>query len=159
MKIFLFIRNAFVLIGWTFVFLLFSNVLIDAIWHFDFLSNHSWSVLDAFWNNGGILKTTSDILLMTSLLILPFLWLVGFILVRRLNFLKIFLFPFDLLSRPFRSDDTKEPQRIVLKNLKSSQQTTEDLKAEIEEAAKPKKTKEAEDIRSEIIQKRTMSNK
>ena len=158
MKILRFLRNTLIFIGWTYFFIAFSNALIDLIWRFDFLSQKSWNILSTFWNNGGILKTTSDVLLITSLFLLPILWFVGFILVKRFNYLKIFLFPFNLLCSPFRKNFSAEPKRIVLKNLKSSQQTTEDIKAEIEAAAKPKKSQEAENIRSQIIQKRTKND-
>lgn len=147
-----FCRNFFVFIGWTGLFFTLSNLLIDIIWNFDFLSNRSWEILSNFWNKGGIIKTTSDVLLILSLCLLPLLWILGYILVLRLDYLKIFLFPIRLIYNLFSGTSSDTPKRIVLKNLKSSNQLVEEIKSEIE-SIKPKKSKEAETLRSSVIKK------
>ena len=157
MKILRFLRNLFVFIGWSVVFIVFTNFLIKLVWGFDFLSAHSWNILANFWNQGGVIKTTSDILLVLSLILLPLLWFLGFILAKKLNFWKIFTAPFSFVLKPFAENFSKEPERFVIKNIKSSQQQTEDIKAEIS-AIKPKKTKEAESIREELSRKRMQNN-
>ena len=157
MKFLRFFRNSLVFIAWTFFFVVFTNFLIKHIWGFDFLSVHSWSVLSNFWNQGGIIKTTSDVLLLLSLSLLPFLWIMGVFLTKRLNFWKIFSFPFKVLLRPFFSNDNKTPPRFVIKNIKSSQQQIEDIKAELG-SIKPKKSREAESLRAELSKKRIESN-
>ena len=63
-KLFRFFRNCIVFSGWLFVFILITNTLISAIWSFDYLSVKSWQIFSNFWNSGGVLKTTSDVLLL-----------------------------------------------------------------------------------------------
>lgn len=145
------IRNLLVLFGWTCIFSVISNTLITLVWNFNFLSVHSWQILSTFWNQGGVIKTSSDILLVSSLILLPFLWLIGFILALKLNYISIFLSPFGFFSRLFGGKDVGS-ERIVIKNLKSGRQVVEEIKAEIE-SLKPEKSKEAGNIRSEITKK------
>ena len=157
MKFFRFVRNLLVFIGWTFFFVVLSNFLIELIWKFDFLSLHSWSVLSDFWNHGGVIKTTSDVLLIASLLLLPVLWFTGLLLVKRLNFWNIFTYPFKIILTPFFPNDDKNPPRFVIKNIKSSQQQIEDIKTEIR-SIRPQKSQEAENLRTEISKKRSKNN-
>jgi len=157
MKILRFLRNLLVFVGWSILFIVFTNFLIKLVWGFDFLSAHSWNILANFWNQGGVIKTTSDVLLVSSLALLPLLWLLGFILVKKLDFWKIFTAPVRFVLKPFTENFSKEPQRFVIKNIKSSQQQAEDIKAEIS-AIKPKKAKEAESIREELSKKRMQNN-
>lgn len=151
-KIFKFLRRLLIFIGWTWLFTILSNILIFAIWNFDFMSARSWNLLSEFWNKGGVIKTTSDILLMASLFLLPFLWLTGYFLALKINYAQLLFLPFELFHRLFRDNKNDEPERIVLKNIKSSQQQVEDIKAELE-SMKPEKAKKAGNIRSEITQK------
>ena len=153
-KILRIFRNLIVLIGWSILFIALSNYAIRLLWRFDFLSPHSWNVLIAFWNEGGVIKTTSDILLLSTLALLPFLWLVGFFLVIKINFTSVFLYPVNLLYNIFNINNHAQTQRVVIKNIKSSQQIADDYMAEID-AVKQKKTKEAENIRQKIIKKRS----
>lgn len=151
-KLLKFIRGLLVFIGWTGIFTVFSNILISMIWNFDFMSARSWQLLSEFWNSGGVIKTTSDILLLASLFMLPFLCLVGFILALKINYARILLWPVKLIDSLLNSKSDNEPERVVLKNQKSSQQIIEDIKMEID-SLKPEKAKEAGNIRSEITKK------
>ena len=151
-KLFYFIRCSLVFIGWSALFFLASNFLINLIWRFDFMSSHSWNVLSSFWNQGGVIKTSSDILLISSLFLLPFLWLIGYILVLKLNYINIFLFPINLILGLFNRNDASKPERIIIKNLKSNEQFIEDIKNEID-SIKPKEAEKAKNIRSKITQK------
>ena len=126
----------------------------SAVWRFDFLSSHSWKILYAFWDEGGVIKTTSDILLLFSLLFLPFLWVGGFLLVKKVDYASLFFFPFSFVSHLFGESESSQPKRFLIKNIKTSQQIAEDYKAEIE-SVKTSKTKGADSIRQSIIQKRT----
>ena len=157
MKFFRFLRNLLVFICWTFAFIVLSNFLIKLIWGFDFLSTHSWNVLSVFWNQGGVIKTTSDILLLASLFLLPFLWFTGAILIKRLNFWWLFTLPFRIILKPFIKSDDKTPPHFVIKNMMSSQQQIEDIKTEIS-SIKPKKSQEADNLRAEISKKRAENN-
>ncbi len=151
-KIIRLIRGIFVLIGWTGVFIFLSNLLTSIIWNFNFMSSRSWDILSSFWNHGGVIKTTSDVVLITILLTLPLFWLIGYILVLKLNYTKILLYPINLIYNIFTPKTNKEPERIVIKNIKSSQQMVDDIKAEID-SLKPEKSKEAGNLRSEINKK------
>lgn len=155
-KIFYFIRGIVIFTVWSIVFSLFSNFLINLIWRFDFMSAHSWNILSSFWNQGGVIKTASDILLISSLFLLPFLWLIGYILVLKLDYIKIFLAPINWVSSIFNSNT--KPERIIIKNLKSNSQFIEDIKNEID-SLKPQEAKRARDIRSEITQKLSKESK
>ena len=152
-KIFLVIRNSFIFVIWTIIFVSISNALVKLIWNFDFTSAISWQILSNFWHQGGIIKTTSDVLLITTLIFLPPLWLIGFILSLKLNYLKIITFPIKFIAKIFNTDKNKEPERIVIKNIKSSQQMIDDIKNELD-SIKPEKSKEAGNIRSEVTKKR-----
>lgn len=151
-KILQLFRSILVFVGWTFVFISISNLAISLTWNFNFLSIKSWKILYTFWNNGGVLKTSSDILLITSLFSLPLWWLIGFYFALKIKYINVLLSPIKLFYKIFDGKLDTEPERIVIKNMKSSQQMIEDIKAEIE-ALKPEKSKEAGNIRSEITKK------
>lgn len=156
-KLFRLIRNILILIGWTWIFSAASNALITLVWNFNFMSARSWEILSAFWNQGGVIKTSSDILLLSSLFLLPFLWLIGYILAIKFNYAAILLYPVDLISR-LLEQKSDHSERIVLKNLKPSHQIIEDIKTEID-SLKPEKSKEALNIRSKITKKLTQDIK
>lgn len=152
-KILRLLRNSVVFICWTVLFTFVSNNLMNIVWNFNFMSAKSWQILSYFWNEGGVLKTSSDVLLVTTLLFLPFFWIIGFILSIKLNYINLLTIPFSFIYRLFNKNEDKEPERIIIKNIKSSQQMIDDIKAEIE-SIKPEKSKEAGNIRSEINKKR-----
>ncbi len=147
-----FCRNFLILIGWTWFFFGFSNLLIDMIWNFDFLSDRSWQILLNFWNKGGIIKTTSDVLLIFSLLLLPIIWIIGYFQILKLDYLKLFLYPIRFIYSIFDRRALERPKRIVLKNIKSSDKLIEEIKSEIE-SIKPEKSTGAENLRSTITKK------
>ncbi len=146
------IRAALIFVIWTVLFAFLSNQLIFLVWNFDFMSAHSWNILSTFWSQGGVIKTTSDVLLLMALFLLPFVWLTGFIFALRKNYLKLLTAPF----RIFCCRKPAEPERIVIKNIKSSQQMIEEIKNEIN-SVKPEKSKKAGNIRSKI--KQTLAQK
>ncbi len=153
-KLLRFLRASLVLTCWSSLFILCSNLLINLIWRFNFMSAKSWEVLASFWNQGGVLKTTSDILLITTLILLPVFWLIGFIFALKLKYIPLLLRPISFVFSLFHRHDDEEPERIVLKNIKSSQQIVEDIKTEIE-SIKPKESRFAGNFRSEITKKLT----
>ena len=148
-KILKFIRGILIFVIWTPLFIYLSNILIYQIWNFNFLSSASWNILSSFWNHGGVIKTTSDILLLLSLFLLPFLWFTGFVISLKINYFKALV---GLFSRFCTSKNPQQPERIIIKNLKNSKQIVEDIKNEIE-SIKPQKSEEAGNIRSEITKK------
>ncbi len=150
-KILKFFRNFLVLTGWTFVFLFVSRLLMSLIWSFDFLSYHSWSVFSKFWNSGGVLKSFPDIMLLICLFMLPFLWFLGLRKALKLNYISVALYPFLAINR-FLGPKNLIPERIVLKNVKTTQQMVEDIKEEIA-SIKPAKNEKAGSIRDTINKK------
>lgn len=151
-KLMRFFRNLLIFIGWSFIFMFISNIFMSLVWNFNFLSVRSWQLLSEFWNNGGVIKTTADVLLISFLFLLPILWFIGFLLVLKINYIKIFILPLVLFDKIFGSKKNSEPERVVLKNMKPTQQIVEDIKNELE-SMKPEKSKEAGNIRSEITKK------
>ena len=151
-KIFYFIRGIIVLAGWSILFFLSSNFLINLIWHFNFMSPHSWNILSSFWNHGGVIKTASDIFLISSLFLLPFLWLIGYILVLKLNYIRLFLSPISYFLSIFYHNSKGNPERIIIKNLKNNSQIIEEIKSKID-SIKPQESEKAKNIRSKITQK------
>ena len=147
-KILRVIRNTVVFILWTLFFISFIKTLIAVLWNFDILSNHSWQTLFSYWNRGGVFKTAPDIILLILLFLLPFLYIIGFIKVKKINFIKLITSFFGL----FFKDNIEEPERVVIKGMKTTQQLINDVKNEIE-SLKPEKNKEAGSIRSNILQK------
>lgn len=147
-KILKFIRNIIVFVLWTIFFVCFFNTLISVLWNFNILSAQSWQTLLSYWNRGGVFKTAPDIVLLVLLLLLPFIYIIGFIKVKKLNFFKLITSFFGL----FFKDNIEEPERVVIKGMKTTQQMIDDVKNEIE-SLKPEKNKEASSIRSNILQK------
>ena len=151
-KLFRLIRSFLVFFGWTYLFYEISLWVVFLLWNFNISSPKSWGILQTFWNNGGVLKTTSDILLLATLIFLPLVWLTGFFFALKINYTKLFSFPISLFRKTFKIEKNKIPERIIIKNIKSSNQAVEDIKMEIE-SIKPQKSIEADHIRSQIIKK------
>ena len=154
-KILKFIRGLLIFIIWTPLFIYLSNILLYYIWNFDFLSSNSWNILFSFWDHGGVIKTFSDILLISSLFLLPFICFFGFILSLKIKYLPLILKPIDYILSFFDED---KPERIVIKNLKSRDHYIEDIKNQID-SIKPQENQKSKDIRSEITQKLSQSIK
>ena len=68
-----------------------------------------------------------------------------------MQYKEFFLKPIDLIINLFSSSDT-DSERLVLKNIKDSEQIIEEIKTEID-SIKPEESKNASDIRSDITQK------
>ena len=67
---------------------------------------------------------------------------------KKINFLKLIISFFGL----FFKDNIEDPERVVIKGMKTTQQLINDVKNEIE-SLKPEKNKEAGSIRSNILRK------
>ena len=106
-----------------------------------------------YWNSGGVIKTASDVILIISLILLPFLWLWGYRKSLRVRYLQLLLKPVNMVYDLFnRSSDNSD--RVVIRNIKSSSQQIEDIKNELN-SLKPKKAKETNDIRYNLKEKVT----
>jgi len=142
------IRNLIVFVLWTFLFVFLSQKLFILIWNFDILSPYSWNIISDFWNKGGSFKTYQDIIFLTLLLSLPFLYFFGLRKAKKLNYANMFLAVF----HRFFNEKIDEPERIVLKGMKSTQQYVDDVKNELE-SLKPEKNQEASSIRANVLKK------
>lgn len=147
-KLFNLIKNIVAFVIWSLFFVFFFKTLTSVIWNFNILSPRSWETLFSFWNRGGVFKTAPDIVLLFLLLLLPFIYIFGYLKVRKINFLKII---FSTISSWF-TKEIEDPERVVIKGMKTTKQMIDDVKSEIE-SLKPDKTTEAGSIRSNIIKK------
>lgn len=147
-KILKFLRNCLVFVIWTSLFIFIFKTLIYLVWSFDITSVKSWQTILQYWNQGGVFKTAPDIILLFLLLLLPFIYFIGFIKAKRINYIKSISSFFGFF---FREKD-EEPERIVIKGMKTTQQMINEVKNELE-SLKPEKNKEAGNIRSNILKK------
>lgn len=76
----------------------------------------------------------------------------GWRLLTRVNYLNILLFPVNAYNRYIINKYGHDSSRIILKNLKSSQKSIEEIKARLE-SIKPEAPKEVNTIREEIRKK------
>lgn len=147
-KLLKFSRNCIVFILWTIFFVFVVKNLLYVFWRFDILSVRSWQTISNYWNSGGVFKTAPDITLLFLLILLPFIYIFGFIKTKKINFFKLI---FSLFA-PLFKEKIEDPERIVIKGIKSTEQYVEEIKSEIE-AIKPEKNKESSSIRSNILKK------
>ena len=142
------IKNIIVFMVWSIIFVSFIKTLMFLIWNFDITSSHSWKTLFSFWNQGGVFKTIPDIALLLLLILSPFIYIFGYIKIKKINISKTIFF---LLTSLFTRKE-KDPERIVIKGIKTTQQMIEDVKSEIE-SIKPDKSNEAGNVRTNILKK------
>lgn len=152
-KILHFLSNLFLALLWTWIFVWLTDILFILLWNFDFTSAQSWQIVINYWNNGGVIKTASDITLFIALLLLPLFWYFGWRRLRKVKFLQLAVAPINMLYRLLNSGSDKS-ERIVIRNIKSSQQRMDDIKSELD-GIKPAKNQSSQGIRSNIINKRT----
>ena len=130
-----------------------SNKLVLIIWNFDFLSSKAWKIFhNWFINQKGVINTPSDVFLLIVMLTLPILWLIGCFFVVKKNILKVIATFFVKLINVFYSQKDLEPERIIIKNIKSDVKEIEEIKTEME-SFKPKKASSAGNLRNEITKK------
>ena len=146
-KLLHFLRNLIVLIGWTYVFIYLADILFIMIWNFDFTSSSSWQIVSSYWNSGGTIKTTSDILLFAALGLLPIFWLIGLLRVLKIKYLQWFLCPVRLFYNIFNRSSL--PDRIAIRYTKSNEQRAEEIKNELS-SLKPSKAESSSNIRSDV---------
>ena len=150
-KFLLFLRGLLILCLWMFIFAHLANILFIAIWNFNLLSPNSWHVISSYWNGGGIIKSAQDVLLFTAMALLPIFFYIGWRFCLKINYLNLLLSPVYLFYRLINRD-TKEIKRIVIHNIKSTEQRAEEIKSEIE-SLKPSKSESAQQIRTQIQRK------
>lgn len=147
------LRNLFIGLIWSYVYLLIANSLLINFWNFSTLSANSWRLLRTYWESGGSIKAGKDYLLLTILLLLIPLWLWGWRRLIKTNYLEILLFPIRYYNSYIIRKYGTSSSRILLKNMGRSKKITE----QIEEMSKPKsqaKTdEEVNKIRNAVAEK------
>ena len=142
------LRNITILFLWTYLFIFIAKNFALLVWNFNILSQDSWDIISTYWNKGGSFKTSQDLIFITFLLSLPFLYLFGFKRIQKINFSKIFLSVFNR----FFEEKIADPERVVIKGMKTNKQYIDEIKGKIE-SIKPEKNKEPSEIRSSILKK------
>ncbi len=157
-KIFKFIR--FTLIGsiWSYCFFFITNFAFYNIWNFNFMSSKSWKTVSAFWNRGGIIKSSSDYIFFFVMISLPLIWILCWKKLLKVNYTDLLLYPIKAYNRRIIQKYGTDSPRIVLKNMKSNQKIIDEIKEQIA-SIKPEKNKESGNIRSEINKKLNQLNK
>lgn len=155
-KILKFIR--FLIIGtiWSYVFIALSNFMLVYFWNFNLFSTRSWQTISYFWEAGGVIKSAKDYFFLFILFSLPWIWLLGWKKLHKVNFIEILLLPITLYNRHIIKKYGHKSAKIMLKNLKSSQQMIEEIKNQLE-SIKPEKPQEVANIREEIEKQITSS--
>lgn len=146
------IRNLIIGTIWTYLFMVLANLVLFYLWNFNLFSAHSWKTIGYFWEAGGVIKKAKDYLFLFMLLCVPWFWIWGWRLLTRVNYLNILLFPVNAYNRYIINKYGHDSSRIILKNLKSSQKSIEEIKARLE-SIKPEAPKEVNTIREEIRKK------
>ena len=157
-KILCIFRFTFIGCIWTFLFFIISNYVIYKLWNFNFMSARSWQTISTFWNKGGVINTFYDYLFFIVLFSLPFIWIICWKKLLKINYTSILLSPLTAYNRHVIKKYGQDSSRIVLKNIKSSQVMIEEIKEQLE-SIKPEKSKETLNIRAEINKKLNQINK
>ncbi len=152
-KILRLIRSLLIITAWTFLFSCVFRALFIAVWNFDFTSDVSWSIMREYWNRGGIIKSPMDIALFVALALLPIFWFIGLRKALKVNYLQFIISPLEGLRRLF-NEKSFSNERVVIRNLKSSQQRAEEIKEELT-SMKPAKAESSQNIRTQIRKKRS----
>ena len=122
------------------------------------MSAHSWQTIIRFWNSGGVIKSSADYIFLGTLCSLPLIWIWGWRYFLKLNYLEVLLYPINSYNRYVIKKYGQSSNRIVLRNLKSSQKIIEEIKNQLE-SIKPEKNKEVINIRNNVNQKLQNLNK
>lgn len=146
-----FLHLSLIAVLWTWLFVKITNLLFIEVWNFNFTSTHSWNIVKGFWERGGNIKTTQDILLFVALILLPVFWFIGLRLALKINYINLLFLPFNLVSSLFGLG-SKLPERAVIRPTKSTEQQIEEIKTEIA-SIKPQKNQNTSSIRSAIKEK------
>ena len=142
------LQNIILWLIWTFLFIFIIKAFFLLVWNFDILSVKHWRVISTYWNKGGSFNTYQDLLFLLFLLSIPFLYIITLRKILKTNFIKLFT---SLISRVF-DRKIEEPERVVIKGMKTNQQYINDIKNELT-SLKPEKNKESSLIRTNILKK------
>ncbi|MDD4556845.1 MAG: hypothetical protein PHE89_05935 [Alphaproteobacteria bacterium] len=128
-KIFLLIKFSITTMAWGYIYFHAMRFLFLKFWNFDIVYLENWNIIAEFWQGGGIIQTSKDILFMTSIILSLPLGL--YILKKSLSFKYTSLItkPIEIYDRYILNKYDGNSSRLVLKNLstKAEKVSLEDL--------------------------------
>lgn len=147
-------------VAWTTLYAYVVSLLMRYFWHFEFLNPRYWKIINKFWQNGGIIDTTSEYMfIFTIILIIP-LWVLGWKKAIKLDYIKVIFFPVFWYNSYINKKYDQAPSRVVLKNMgsgknkkQSPQQMMEEMIASRMPSATNKKDLNSNKIRSNLEEK------
>lgn len=101
---------------WLYVFLSVCQFIFLHVWNFNLFSVADWKIINAFWNNGGTIKSATDFLFLTSFVLILIFGVWGGKKLYLLKFSEILQLPFEYYSR-WELKRYGETSRIVIKNI------------------------------------------
>ena len=153
------IRFCFIFTVWTGIFMSAVVYLFKMIWNFNILKEEHWQIILNFWNQGGVINSTQEILFFIALLLIIPLWYIGLKKALKISLIKIFFFPFFVYDAYQERKYNKAPKSIVLKNMgmnfgkKSPRQAMEEMIASRMPKETDKKDLNSSKIRSSLEEK------
>lgn len=140
-------------IVWSYLFFYYANILFLYFWGFDLFSPAGWQKIAAFWNHGGIICEGKDYAFLFTILLLPFVWIIGWRWLCRIRLSKIITWPFEAYNRHIiKKYGSQAGKRFVLKNMGQSTKIEEDIKIATN-AVKPNPEQDADKIREAVKNK------
>ncbi len=133
--------------------------LFKTIWNFNILKAKHWQIISRFWEEGGVINSTQEILFFSTLLLIIPLWYIGLKKALKVSLVKIFFFPFFMYDAYQERKYNKAPKSIVLKNMgtsftkKSPRQAMEEMIASRMPKETDKKDLNSSKIRSSLEEK------
>ncbi len=157
-KLFRFFRGLLIGALWTYVYVIVADFVMQLLWNFNFLSARSWQTISRFWESGGVINTGKDFIFLLMLLMVPVLWVWGWRLLLRADYVAVLLWPLAAYNRHIIKKYGQDSKRIILRNIKSSQKIIEEIKDQLD-SIKPAKSKEVGNIRNGVFEKLGEINK
>ena len=142
---------------WSYIYLYGTLLLFKSVWGFNYLSRSNWRVISGFWNQGGKIRTGSDYLFITCLILLVPLWLWGWKKLYKANLFAFLLAPILWYQKKKADKYIKGMSRIKIHNIGIS--VGEDIKQDFENKLKEqqaeiqKSPKAATHIRADLSNK------
>ena len=160
-KISQFIRFCFICALWSLVFLSVTAYFFKTVYNFNLFKKQHWQIISRFWEEGGVINTTQEVLFILCLLAIIPLWFYGLHKSLKISLVKILFFPIFIYNAYQEKKYSKTPKSIVLKNMglsfgkKSPRQEMEDMIASRMPKETDKKDLNSNKIRSSLEEKST----
>jgi hypothetical protein len=125
------------------------------IWGFDLFSIQSWQTIWLYWNRGGIIKGAFEYMLFITFFVALIIWYKGLKRLNHVNFLKLFIKPFEYFSKKQIEKFENASKHITIKNLVVGEKITLDdlIEEKIKEEGSQQQQKESQNLRENISKK------